>query len=828
MPTDPSSPTGTSGSSTEQAKTITLYKYLSAEALKKFVKNKTLKLSFGYEANDRFEMLRGDLVPGINMAVQEMLFEAGVRIGFISLTAVKENPYMWGYYSEKYTGARLTLRFKVIKCHEGNRYLRQDKPVPRQKELININYARFDGEYIERCEYEVNRLDKIETELSKCTQNIISNKHISWSGEQEYRILYSVDNLRGNGLSPLLQEDAQMRAIYTTSDLNRNIISLELAPFCDLSVSDLKRTFAEDDLLRGIEIKRLKFVPCLYLTRSDQSVGFYEDFIQNDPKLRSELQARGIHPVPECNWSSLMTTARRGDLAELDSIGKLCKEFNVHSAYQQVDYLGHNALTLAVIARSFECVDFLLNQGATMEYAKQEKKNEALLWASSVGHVGFVEKLLRWGADIRTADIYGRTPLHLAARNSGEKIEGRSCEKCAIIILNYIYDNRGLLYDEMSRKDDEGRTPLILAAWGKSLEVVKYLVEAKVDINATDYDNSTALIMAAWGKPEEDVKDSFLVSYLLSKGADPEVRENVGISAAFYAARHGRIECLKLLLEAAPISRGNKMDHKSLILYSLLGGSIECIRHVISLPVSKKERKNENSFDKDIFNWNNLIYIIIRYCCREGRPDTDGILKLISQYGLIQSDCKLDIKVCRRDPSIILRLAAYGQNELLKQLLPEEGSKQLMELRDKGGCSALMWSVTDDTPDNVANVTTIIDIIGSDSILTKDRGGCNAIMWAARKGSKDCLQALLASFAEHEIERILLDHDKNGMTALMWAAWKGKLECMELILNTRHSGLTLQDAQGNTALDWAVKGGNEKCVHLLLERGAKFGKHEWE
>ena len=93
--------------------TITLYKYLSVVGLEKFIKEKTIKLSFGYETNDRFEVLRGNLVPKCSSEELEDDFAAGTHIGFISLSEVEENTYMWGYYAEQYRGARLKFQFKV-------------------------------------------------------------------------------------------------------------------------------------------------------------------------------------------------------------------------------------------------------------------------------------------------------------------------------------------------------------------------------------------------------------------------------------------------------------------------------------------------------------------------------------------------------------------------------------------------------------------------------------------------------------------------------------------------------------------------------------------
>lgn len=802
----------TDTSSHPQILTITLYKYLSAEALSKFVKNKSLKLSFGYEANDRFEMLRGDLVPKINMAEQEMSFEAGVRIGFISLTAVKENPYMWGYYSEKYTGARLTLRFKVTKCKERNRYLRQDKPEPRQKELIDIDYARFDGEYIETCEYEVNRLDKIETGLSKCTQNIISNKHISWAGEQEYRILYSINNSRNNALSSLIHTPDV--GIYTTSDLNLNIISLDLGPFCRLSASDVAYELEEDEILRSIEIRRLKFVSCMYLTDSKANNNSHEDYILKNKLLVEKLNEEGIYPVAKRNWNSLMSAARRGNYDLLSEI----YEEQEHKDIEKEDIYGYNALSLATLARSKSCVNFLLSKGATMEHAKQILKDKALLWAGASGNDVFVHKLLNWGASIKYTDKENMSVLHWAARNGHAK--------CVQTIIYYIskYSYSG----ELEKRNSDGCTPLILAAWGKSLETVRCLVGAKADVNAKAYDNSTALIMATRGKQDDDDQDEQIVSFLLDHGAKPSAEENAGHRAVLYAAYLGRTKCLEHLLKAHSISKNDTSQIFSLLTFSIWGMNLSCISSVLSylMRIIKCEKKTQLA--SIVCNPDQIDHIMKFYYFFMGNKDSWRIYRLLAEYGFDQFNAQLCIKTCQENPNILMRLAACGQNALLQEILQQDESEQLTQLRDKGGCSALMWAVSDDTLDNVATVETIFKIRGIDGIKDQDKGGCNTIMWAARKGSYRCLCKLIEFIRKREKLDLLTAQDKNGMTALMWAAWKRKKKCLKILLREDNIGMTKQDNQGNTVLDWAVKGGDEECVRLLLKRGAKFGIPDWE
>lgn len=831
----------------EEEKTITLYKYLSEKALENFVKEKTIKLSFGYEANDRFEILRGDLLQKNTPAEQEAEFPSGTRVGFISLTSVKENPYMWGYYSEKYSGARLKLIFKVKQVDDGEggiRYLRTDTPSPRQEKFMNFEFTRFDGEYIEKCEYELNRLDKINTNLGKSTKNLISNKHISWSEEREYRILYSINNLKDNALSTLLQSPAI--GIYTTSDINRNIVSLELGPFCKLMASDVKRELVSDELLRGISVHRLEFAQGVYQTVRKHDNTEYENYVYNNNELLKLLREKEIRPIRECGWTSFMYAARRGEYEALEELHAKQKKHGSDddNFVKRRDIYGNNALSLAVLARSRACVEYLLEIGAEMKSASQRMKNNALIWAASIGFDCFVEKLLSWRSDETcckpdavccepdTEKGDKRTALHWAARNGHAT--------CVKTIVEHINNKQNLSNeqkkDELNRKDGEGRTPLMLAAWAKNLETVQCLVEAKADVKATDDEYSTALIMAAWGKYEDDEKDEKIVSFLLESGAITDVHENMGYTALEYAARHGRKRCLERLLqwlEKRWKEAGKEQDEiekkveetcKLLLIPAIQSGHVCCVLLVLSKleKVCGAKIKHASFAESDINNTMRSAY----YCATQRNSEAWEIIEILKKYEFKLTDDKYLISDLAENPNKFMQIARNGQHKILKDILQKDQDSKLIELKDAGGCTAFMWTVADD---NIDNMNIFLDRTGIDGLKDKDKGGCNVVMWAARKDSRRCLAKLLDFINTKKQFEILSEKDENGMTALMWAAWKRNAECLKTLMrNDDHSVikklLSTQDSQGFTALDWAAKGGSERCVEILLNERVRFGK----
>nr|NGX63662.1 Phosphocholine transferase AnkX [Candidatus Anoxychlamydiales bacterium] len=85
--------------------------------------------------------------------------------------------------------------------------------------------------------------------------------------------------------------------------------------------------------------------------------------------------------------------------------------------------------------------------------------------------------------------------------------------------------------------------PLIFAAENCYLEIVKYLKENGVDLNAKNDEGQTALIRAV-------LKGHLvIVKYLIENGADLNEKSNIGKTALMYAAYCGNLEIVRYLKE---------------------------------------------------------------------------------------------------------------------------------------------------------------------------------------------------------------------------------------------------------------------------------------
>ena len=97
--------------------------------------------------------------------------------------------------------------------------------------------------------------------------------------------------------------------------------------------------------------------------------------------------------------------------------------------------------------------------------------------------------------------------------------------------------------------DDTGKPPVVYAAAGARLDIVKQLLARNIDINAR-YPNDLTLLMWASG-PDEKVPEAQaikVVSYLLDAGAHIDDRDARGRTALMIAAEGGHAEIADLLL----------------------------------------------------------------------------------------------------------------------------------------------------------------------------------------------------------------------------------------------------------------------------------------
>ncbi len=195
---------------------------------------------------------------------------------------------------------------------------------------------------------------------------------------------------------------------------------------------------------------------------------------------------------------------------------------------------------------------------------RQAHLNRALTTAADTGDAVAVKHLLDQGARLRAIIDTGespRTPLDwLRAMFRGA---GSNDDRVTVSAL-YMAVNRGNL--EVIRllesqgadlmQYDDGYSMLHIAVMGFArdnalptetndpvkAELIRYLIDKGIDVNATDKYGFTALMIAA---KDPDVG---VVKLLLDRGADVNSKDKYGWTALIAASSYGRIQIMKLLL----------------------------------------------------------------------------------------------------------------------------------------------------------------------------------------------------------------------------------------------------------------------------------------
>ena len=146
------------------------------------------------------------------------------------------------------------------------------------------------------------------------------------------------------------------------------------------------------------------------------------------------------------------------------------------------------------------------------------------------GNVAFVTQFLDQKHGYDTLDQKQWTPLHCACCSTSDN---------NIVIARLLIDAGA----DVNLKDNDGTTPLLIAATIGRIDLVRLLVQSGADLNLHDVEGVTPLMKAI------GTGDKKMVSYLMDNGADARLVDVNGTSPLHIAAERGKESIIKLLLE---------------------------------------------------------------------------------------------------------------------------------------------------------------------------------------------------------------------------------------------------------------------------------------
>ncbi len=178
--------------------------------------------------------------------------------------------------------------------------------------------------------------------------------------------------------------------------------------------------------------------------------------------------------------------------------------------------------------------------------------------AARIGDAQTVEQLLASGADVNAPDDQGMTPLWVAAGNGRADIVRLLIERGADVnasgkrgrtplhvAFHYGYAGIARLLIEKGADMNACKygSTLLRAAYLGSADVVRLLIEKGADVNTRDKRGRTPLLMA------EGKDHAGIARLLIEKGADVNAKDKDGKTPLLYAAKNGHADIVRLLIE---------------------------------------------------------------------------------------------------------------------------------------------------------------------------------------------------------------------------------------------------------------------------------------
>ncbi len=208
--------------------------------------------------------------------------------------------------------------------------------------------------------------------------------------------------------------------------------------------------------------------------------------------------------------------------------------------------------------------------------------------AARIGDAQTVEQLLASGADVNAPDDQGMTPLWVAAGNDRADIVRLLIERGADVnasgkrgrtplhvAFHYGYAGIARLLIEKGADMNACKygSTLLRAAYLGSADVVRLLIEKGADVNTRDKRGRTPLLMA------EGKDHAGIARLLIEKGADVNARDKRGETPLHMEARKGHADVVRLLIE-----KGADVNARVAEGYH---------RGMTAMDLAQKERKND-------------------------------------------------------------------------------------------------------------------------------------------------------------------------------------------------------------------------------------------
>ena len=414
-------------------------------------------------------------------------------------------------------------------------------------------------------------------------------------------------------------------------------------------------------------------------------VGKIRSLIKEGEKINEPLKGYGVPPLGLASGEgSLAVVHFLVENGATVAGGNLCGAAAREGQLEMVKYLiQHGAGSAAELGLALNCASgsgrletarFLVETGASPDYARTDVGWTPLISAAYGNSVPLVQFLLEKGANANAANKNGETALHMT---ESPEIVKLLLEKGA----------------DINARDQNSDTPLLHAmGYERHLDFAKLLVTKGANVNLADSKGDSPLAWAVGWKTSE------MTRILLEAGADAKTRDQLGNPVVYIAASAGDLEKVNLLLEHGADPNAKSSDgsltsrwayNKPEIAKALLehGADFSGTLHMLA---SLDTGSSRNVYGREDSKYTAVATLLAEHGIDLNSPDKQGCtpLQLASDVNhldvervLVENGADVNAKLCPNISNPLLTDAVYrGQLDLVKLLL-EAGSTETPDQR---------------------------------------------------------------------------------------------------------------------------------------------------
>nr|XP_023025928.1 uncharacterized protein LOC111513938 [Leptinotarsa decemlineata] len=465
------------------------------------------------------------------------------------------------------------------------------------------------------------------------------------------------------------------------------------------------------------------------------------------------------------------------------------------------DNLGRTALHLAAVKNQVEVVKFLLANKADIG-ATDNFGNSLLHFASVVDSVELAQISLKNGTDLNANNFDSWTALHTAALHN-------SIHVIRILVKNGCNLNKktnrrqtALHFATVSNENDESKT----------LATTQYLVSLGADTNVRDCYGRTALF------PAMSHHSPAVAQFLVDQGCDINVADNNGVTLLHCAAEEDSLKLVKYLIGKNVDIQRRDNTGRTALHYAAKNDSIHVVEFLVDQGIDINVSDNNGVTILHVVAKSRSIeminFLIDKKCNIHKRDNQGQTLIHFAILGsgtvdlvkfIVERGCNIHYKD-NEGVTVLHRAAEKGSIEIIEYLFGEKG---MTDCRDDNGKSVLHYAIS--TRNSLKLIKFLFEC--GCNVNAKDNNGVSPLHLATEKGRFDIVEYLITQGA------LVNARNYEGENALHSAFSSSNHVDLHLVKFLIDHGCDAEakDNRGCTLLHRAAKRGALEITRYLID-----------